>query len=468
MNFLWQTRLIRVTHPKFVWFLHLLIGGSAFSQTMPALVRGPYLQKATPTSITIRWRTEPASVGVVRFGTAANQLTQSVGESSPTVDHEVTLTGLTPATQYFYAIETPDNRLQGDTSNYFHTFPTEGTAKKTRIWSLGDFGNGSKRQVAVRDAFDAFVRKQGDPYIDLWLWLGDNAYSRGLDTEFQQFVFSKDVGYAAGRYMKQTPIFATPGNHDYAGDNTLRLSLNIPYFQIVSNPAQGEAGGLPSGTESYYSFNYGNIHFISLDSDRYEDSDDQTARTRFVPSKTQVAWMKRDLDAAQKNPAITWIIAFWHHPPYTKGTHDSDTEKQLIDVRTNLLPVLEQYDVDLVMCGHSHVYERTDLIRGHYGNALSFDAKTQVVAAGSASVAEYAKPLKRTGHHGTMYIVNGDGGAGGTPVNTGDAPWPHKAMRSWYDGAGGSLYLEIDGNTLTGRRITGDGSVQDSFTIRKQ
>jgi hypothetical protein len=93
------------------------------ARTNEALVRGPYLQKATPTSMTFRWRTDPASVGVVRFGASTDKLTGMVAEAGPATDHEVTVTGLTPNTKYFYSIGTAAGTLQGDANNYFITFP---------------------------------------------------------------------------------------------------------------------------------------------------------------------------------------------------------------------------------------------------------------------------------------------------------------------------------------------------------
>jgi hypothetical protein len=461
-------------HAYLIPYFFLVFGliSQTHAQSTDSLTRGPYLQKATPTSMTFRWRTQSPSIGVVRFGAAAGKLVKSSKENQAVTDHEVTVTGLKPNAKYYYSVGTESTTLQGTADNYFYTFPTEGTAKKTRIWSLGDFGNHSSRQYQVKESFKQYVKNLGDPYIDLWLWLGDNAYNRGLDTEYQRNVFSTDTGYAGDRFMKQTPIFATPGNHDYAGNNNLRVSLNIPYYQVVSHPTNAEAGGVASGSESYYSFNYGNIHFVSLDSDRYDDSTFKASNTRFGELSPQLAWLKKDLEAAQKNPKFTWIIAYWHHPPYTKGTHDSDTEKQLRDVRMNLLPVLEQYKVDLVMGGHSHVYERSGLLKGHYGDAVTFDASTHVALKNEKQNSEnkstaFVKDRKAPVNEGTIYVVNGDGGAGGGHVKTGTAQWPHNAMQVSYDGGGGSMYIEIEGTKLTAVMIAADGSIQDQFTISK-
>ena len=74
-----------------------------------------------------------------------------------------------------------------------------------------------------------------------------------------------------------------------------------------------------------------------------------------------MTWLEADL---QNNDKL-WVIAFWHHPPYSKGSHDSDTEGKLIDMREIVLPLVEQYGADLVLSGHSHSYERSYLIDGH-------------------------------------------------------------------------------------------------------
>ena len=78
-----------------------------------------------------------------------------------------------------------------------------------------------------------------------------------------------------------------------------------------------------------------------------------------------LTWLEADL-AANTNE---WLIAFWHHPPYSKGSHDSDWEMELIQMRENALPLLESYGVDLVLSGHSHCYERSYFLDGHYGRS---------------------------------------------------------------------------------------------------
>ena len=121
----------------------------------------------------------------------------------------------------------------------------------------------------------------------------------------------------------------------------------------------GESGGVASGTEHYYSYDFANIHFICLDS--------MTAGR--TTNNAMYLWLTNDL----ANVTATWTIAYWHHPPYTKGSHDSDYETDLIEMRQVFLPVLEQGGVDLVLAGHSHCYERSYLLDQHYGNSSTFN-----------------------------------------------------------------------------------------------
>src|SRR6185503_5335179 len=101
-----------------------------------------------------------------------------------------------------------------------------------------------------------------------------------------------------------------------------------PYFDIFTLPRNGEAGGIASGTEAYYSFNHGDLHCICLDSVESDRS----------PGGAMLTWLERDLSATTK----PWVIAFWYDAPYSKGSRDSDLEKRMTEMRRNALPVLER------------------------------------------------------------------------------------------------------------------------------
>jgi hypothetical protein len=411
------------------------LGSGAVSVT-----RGPYLQMGTSDSVVVRWRTDVAADSRVRFGTDLADLNSVSDDIAATTEHEVRVTGLNPKTRYYYSIGTAAETLSGgDDETYFETSPLSGTAIPTRIWIIGDSGTANAN---ARRVYDAYLNQTGGDYTDLWLMLGDNAYSNGTDDEYQRAVFDM-----YSQLLRQTVLWPTLGNHD--GHTADSASESGPYYDIFTLPRQGEAGGLASGTEAYYSFDYGKIHFIVLDS--YE--------TNRSVSGAMLSWMQADLQSATAD----WIIAFWHHPPYSKGSHNSDTESNLIDMRENALPILEDYGVDLVLSGHSHSYERSMLIDGHYGPSATFDPGIHARDVGSGRVDDtgaYAKMAFGAAHAGTVYAVAGSSG------QTSGGSLDHPAMYLSFNELG-SMVLEVDGLILNARFIDDAGVARDYFTIDK-
>lgn len=418
------------------------------------LLRGPYLQTVTPTSIVIRWRTEQPSNSVVKIGTSPESLGQTFSDNAATTEHELKLTGLQNETRYYYSIGSQTEVLQAGAQNYFETSAPAGKPGKYRFGVIGDCGNSSATQQAVRDKMTDYL---GNNYMNAWLLLGDNAYSFGRDAEYQAHFFAQYKNH----FLKKSPLFPTPGNHDYDNDNPARQDDHqVPYYDIFTMPTQGEAGGEPSGTEAFYSFDYGNVHFLSLDSYGREDN----ATRLYDTLGRQVQWIKKDL-AANKNK--DWVVAYWHHPPYSKGSRESDRDPEMTAIRENFIRILERLGVDLILCGHSHVYERSWLLGGHYGHSSTFDAGKHVIDGSSARYdgSDNSCPyIKNTPEaRGTVYVVAGSGGQlGNLRVDA-----PHKAM--YYSDAerGGGLMLEVEGNRLDLKWIAADGVVRDQFTMEK-
>ncbi|MEO7600112.1 MAG: DNRLRE domain-containing protein [Opitutus sp.] len=401
-----------------------------------SLTRGPYLQNGSTSATTVRWRTSTSTDSVVRYGTTAGSLNLTASDATSTTEHEVRLTGLSPNTKYFYSIGYGSTTLASGTDHFVLTAPTG--AKPTRIWALGDAGTGSAVQTAVRDAYYTYT---GAVHTDLWLMLGDNAYSTGTDAEYSAKMYAI---YPA--MFRKSVLWTTIGNHDAGSADS--PTQTGPYYDNATLPKQGEAGGVASGTEAYYSFDYGNIHFVCLDS-----MDTSRSATGAMAN-----WLTSDL----QNNTKDWLVVFFHHPPYTKGSHDSDTESNLVEMRQNFGPILENYGTDLVLSGHSHSYERSKFIDGHYGLSGTFSNATMVVQTGSGQGAgAYTKttvgPLS---HSGTVYAVPGASGqiSGGT-LN-------HPAMYVSLNVAG-SMVLDVNGSTLNATYLDSAGIVRDSFTITK-
>jgi myo-inositol-hexaphosphate 3-phosphohydrolase len=406
-------------------------------ETAPAqtIARGPYLQIGTPSSVTVRWRTNQATDSRVRYGVSPSGLTMTADEATSTTEHIVPLSGLLPDTKYYYSIGTTTSTMAGgDTNHYFITAPAPGTAKPTRVWVLGDAGTQNNNQRAVRDSYYSFT---GNRHTDLWLMLGDNAYDSGTDSEYQDAVFENM--YEA--MLVKSVLWPTRGNHE--------KSENV-YYQIFSMPPAAEAGGIASGTEAYYSFDYGNIHFICLES---------VSGTLRATNSAMWIWLEADLAANDKN----WTIAFWHHPPYSKGSHNSDSESELIEMRERGLPILEEGGVDLVLCGHSHSYERSYLLDGHYGKSNTLTASMKLDAGDGRSDGDsaYTKPTPTPNpHDGVVYVVAGSSG------KTSGGSLNHPAMFISLNVLG-SMVLDIDGNRLDAKFLDDKGAVRDYFTMLK-
>jgi hypothetical protein len=273
----------------------------------------------------------------------------------------------------------------------------------------------------------------------MWLMLGDNAYNSGTDSDYQGAVFNM---YPT--LLRNSVLFSTLGNHDTA--QATAYVDTYPYFSIFTLPTAGEGGGVPSGTEHFYSFDFGSIHFICLDS--------MTADR--ATNGIMANWLRNDL----ANTLAKWIVAFWHHPPYTKGSHNSDTETELIQMRQNFNPILEAGGVDLVLSGHSHSYERSFLIDSHYGLSSTFSSTNKIDGGSGRDATPYLKPSSLTAHKGAVYSVAGSSGqtSGGT-LN-------HPAMYISLNVLG-SVVLDFSTNRLDFQFLNSSGVVQDYFTMIK-
>ena len=229
-------------------FRYVLTVLLAAASAHAALTRGPYLQSSTPTSIVLRWRTSAAETSRVVYGTNLAGLDLTNTAAALVTDHIVTLTGLAPDTRYFYFIGATNTTLAGPSTNHFFlTHPLSGTPKPVRVWVIGDAGTATANQINVRNAFETF---NGTNTLHAWLQLGDNAYNSGLDTEYQTAVFNMYTNE-----LRNSVTWPALGNHDTA-QGTAYVDT-YPYFDIFTLPTAGQAGGVPSTTEHYYSFDLG-------------------------------------------------------------------------------------------------------------------------------------------------------------------------------------------------------------------
>jgi hypothetical protein len=415
--------------------------------------RAPYLQMLTQDSVVIRWMTEENQLGVVRFGEDREHMSTIEIEQSPAKNHTVKLSNLEPATRYYYQTGSIGVFHEEDTEKqWFYTHPEQ--VQPTRVWVIGDSGKAGETLNQVRDSAlswmqqnplgikqDASISTPDDtsiqaPLINIWIALGDIAYRSGSNDQFQLALFD-----TFGDLLANTALWPIYGNHD---------NRRWTYFRIFDLPENAEAGGLASGTENYYSIDYSNIHFVMLDSqasDRSKNGD-------------MANWLKRDLAQNKK----TWVIAAFHHPPYTKGSHDSDDSSdsrgRMQEMRENILPILENGGVDLVLSGHSHMYERSYLLDCAYEKSDKFSTKNIVSEGLHGKHQQYVKPLQKKEHQGAVYAI------AGSSARVDQGPIDHPAHHTGFLEAG-SMVIDVDKNKLIARFINNKGQVRDEFSITK-
>lgn len=418
------------------WLLFPALSARAYRVT-----RGPYLQTLTPDSVVVRWRTDEPTTNQIHYGSCPNQCDQRAWSHGFSTDHVVHINGLQPNTRYYYDVETKTTAMPNDAASFsFTTAPIPGTRQPIRVWVLGDSGTASAGAAAVRDAYERF---NGPHHTDLWLMLGDNAYRRGSDAEYQKAVFEE---YPV--MLRRAPLWPTLGNHDYKSCNAVGQSG--VYYDIFDLPTKGQAGGIRSCSKAYYSFDFGNAHFICLDSNQ----------TDYSEKNPMLHWLRNDLRANR----CDWTIAYFHHPPYSRGSHDSDQPgERMNDVREHLVPLLEAGGTDLVLTGHSHSYERSFLLDGFHRNASAFSDSFKKDRGDGREDGQgaYRKPtLSRTPHEGTVYVVAGSSGqAVGGRLD-------HPAMCISTNSLG-SLVLDINSNRLDATFINDRAERLDHFTIIK-
>jgi predicted GH43/DUF377 family glycosyl hydrolase len=187
--------------------------------------------------------------------------------------------------------------------------------------------------------------------------------------------------------------------------------------------------------KQFYSFDYQNVHFLVVSSE--------------VPYKVetkQYNFVNNDLASAASNSSIKWIVVFHHDMQYTsQANHRSDTA-----LRQALHPLLEKYDVDLVLQGHNHSYERT------YPLGYNNDSHTNPIIT-DTSTSSYNDPT------GVIYVTAGIGGAS-------NSEYVEKRSYSIIQWIGhGFLNIDVVNNGLTmkGTLYSNDVTIGDSFTINK-
>ncbi len=351
------------------------------------------------TTITVTWKTRGyTQTSDVEYGLSARYDSRVAGigytyYGASGVLHRVKIDGLKPDTVYHYRVGSSVGGWSSD-----HTFRTAPTADRNFTFTVyGDQGTSTYSGQNVVGA------SMVNPAFHLHT--GDLSYSGGLQSIWDEWFEIVEPLASTALYMP------TIGNHEYEG------GLDI-YFNQFALP----------GNERWYSFNWGNAHFVSID-----------IQTYFREDETQRKWLIRDLEEASRDDRIDWVIVYFHYPPYSSGP----SYPGFTDIRSGLTPILERYQVDLVLNGHDHIYQRTFPL--HNGSITSTD------------------PDIYTDPDGIIYVVTGGGGRSLYGLGSPEPPWSAKRASLYH-----FLQISIEGRYLTVKTIkTDDGSIIDQFHITK-
>lgn len=296
--------------------------------------RGPILQNMSSNQVQIVWKTPIAAESKVEYGMGAT-FDQSVLDTNLVTTHVVTLTNLSPGSDYAYRVSSVANGDLGQSElSRFRTFKTEGPV---RFVVFGDGGWNAAPQYQI-----ASVMQRLEP--DFVLEVGDTVYPSFTSALVDLRCFS-----VYGKQMRQTPYFFAIGNHDlYSG-----VASYLDAFHLPTNSVPLSAHNMAqTSPEHYYSFDHGDVHFTVL----YIPFLYQYKLTAGDP---QFNWLTNDLASTSK----PWKIVLFHVPFFSSSAHrfdDSDYNGAYdrLELKNLLLPVLARYGVQLVVCGHEHGYER--------------------------------------------------------------------------------------------------------------
>ena len=293
----------------------------------PVFLVQPYLQNMQKDGVTIMWETAYPSDGKVEYGLGEKTNRVVFSQAAPAKMHKITLVGLEENTAYHYRV------ISGNVASPFHTFHTKKPANvPIKFITYGD----SRSYPQVHEDLVKLMAKENP---DLLVNVGD-VVSTG--SQLTQWI---DEHFYPLRFISgEVPSYISIGNHEYGGYHD--LNRVPPFEKRVSNPTNSTGS-----TQYWYSFDYGNAHFIFLDPNKSENEKGQ----RIPPGSQQYEWFRSDLQQAQKTSE--WIFVFFHQPPYSEcwsgGYYDGEPP-----LRKEIVPLIEANNVAIVFSGHTHDYER--------------------------------------------------------------------------------------------------------------
>ena len=340
----------------------------------------------------ICWRTEDYSAPVVKFLEAggktpeeadfgaAKVVTAYSEEINDYFTHRAALTGLKRNVKYYYIV---GDEATGSFSEVCSVTPADPSDGRVVLLHMSDTQDDTNRGLFW--GYDLKMALETYPDTDMIVNTGDIVQTGGDEEDWikmLEFAFP---------YIRDNVLIGVAGNHDYWSGNSLgKMGIINSHFTVDLPDGQSTDYG------TYYSFDYGDIHFVVLNTGDTMVTGNEAARSGRL-TDSQLEWVKQDLAAAKD---MKWKIVALHNPLYSPGKYGSDTTRNAVALalRQQLDPVFAEYGVDLVMNGHDHCY------------SVSYPISGESMPLRDSGIEEIDGVKYFTSPEGPVHLMSGTGG----------------------------------------------------------
>ena len=464
---------------------------------MPLFTALPYVQPGAGSKLVenaetfvVAWQTEAKAADfrceygpTERYGKTApieqTQLWAGNEDKDARIHYSAHPNKLKLGTRYYYRVWCNGEVLF---AGYLTTRQPRGT--RIRFATFGDNSYGGDADRAI--AFRAY-----EQHPDFIMNTGDNVYDGGRNGEYEDHWFpiynnDKASPETGAPLLRSVPFYTVLANHDVRDQkpgggpcaNFDRERDYLAYYTAMHLPMNGpnppipttcigdaariadfkRAAGARYPRMANYSYDYGDAHFLCLDSNVYLDPSDEAL----------VNWIENDL----KSTDALWKFVTYHHPAYNVGkVHFTEQHMRVLS------PLFEKYDVDFVFHGHEHNYQRTKPFRFAPRDTSAvhkIDSSNRLVP-GQFTIDEAFDGARNNRPDGVIYLTTGAGGAHlyDTELTNDRSKWLHKrddnapyAAQVFADRHSLTIF-EIAGKTLDMKQVDENGVTIDRLRVRK-
>lgn len=303
------------------------------------------------TSRTIMWQSDNSEAdAVIEYRLEGAEKSQTIGatdkaftdDGSTTYIHEATLTGLTPNTKYEYRVGYGNDRRSD-----WYSLETAGVSVyDVLIYPDSQSGDYSQWEEIVKNS------ALRTPRTALYISMGDLVDNGEHAYQWRTWLNS------IRPLSANVPLATTLGNHEMY---TLDWKMREPYAYL--NYFAVPPNGNEIFNRRYYSYDFGDVHYVVLDTMLYESKHEDNHDTHHPDLyDVQVQWLRQDLMANTKK----WIVVLMHRDPFQYAFDRSDANRAVgfDDEGVLFMPIFDEFNVDLVLSAHLHSYRN----RGHVRN----------------------------------------------------------------------------------------------------